>query len=135
MTTPQEFFPRGNQAKCTQDEHKHLEEHVYHLLSGAIIHPAFDRRRSRTGTTELPGTRSGLWDRHNHSVGWGLMKRSAEDTKRLERALVTQGHRVTARMLERWSQQELGPIGPLDFSDLVRHYAEVRSLYQRLVAA
>jgi hypothetical protein len=59
------------------------------------------------------------------------MKRSAEDTKRLAKALVNQGHNVTARMLERWSQQRLGPIGLLDFSELVRHYAEVDSISKR----
>lgn len=59
------------------------------------------------------------------------MKRSAEETKQLAKALVKMGHNVTGRMLERWSQQELGPIAPIEFPDLVRHYAEVDSISKR----
>lgn len=59
------------------------------------------------------------------------MKRSAAEAKRLARALINEGHNVTPRKLERWSQQELGPAGPSDFSALVQHYAEVESLSKR----
>lgn len=59
------------------------------------------------------------------------MKRSAEETKQLVRALVKAGHNVTGRMLERWSQHDLGPLGPRDFPDLVSHYAELDSVSKR----
>lgn len=56
------------------------------------------------------------------------MKRSAQATIRLARALIKQGHNVTPRKLERWSHDGLGPLGEQDFSALARHYAEVSSL-------
>lgn len=59
------------------------------------------------------------------------MKRSAAETKRLAKALVNLGHFVTPRKLERWSHEDLGPIDPLPFPELVRHYAEVDVLSKR----
>lgn len=56
------------------------------------------------------------------------MKRNAQATVRLAKALVKQGRSATTRKLERWSHDGLGPIGTLDFQVLVRHYAEVASL-------
>lgn len=59
------------------------------------------------------------------------MKRSAEETKRLAKALVNEGHNVTPRKLERWSQQGIGPICLVDFATVVRHFAEVDSISRR----
>lgn len=57
------------------------------------------------------------------------MKRTAQPTIRLSKALVKQGHGTsTPRNLERWSGEGLGPPGAPDFSALVRHYGQVASL-------
>ncbi|MDA8290220.1 MAG: hypothetical protein M0Z33_00850 [Actinomycetota bacterium] len=56
------------------------------------------------------------------------MKRNAQATIRLAKALVKQGRPASTRRLERWSHDGLGPIGTPDFSILVHHYAEVASL-------
>jgi hypothetical protein len=53
------------------------------------------------------------------------MKRNSQLTIRLEKSLVKQGHAVTARKLERWSIDELGPLDESQFTGLVAHYAQV----------
>ncbi|MDA8311410.1 MAG: hypothetical protein M0Z46_12520 [Actinomycetota bacterium] len=59
------------------------------------------------------------------------MKRTAQATQRLAKALARQGRPVTPRKLERWSLDGLGPTGEAEFSALVPHYAEVALLSTR----
>ena len=57
------------------------------------------------------------------------MKRTAQGTIRLAKTLVKEGYpSVTPRRLERWSVEDLGPLGTPDYPALVRHYAELASL-------